>query len=161
LGDVDSSASLKQLLSSLEWKLEGMAETVLKELPPDSRKKFEQLITELVHQRDVVRNLIKDGVTSQKGLRWLYHLRYTCHPESPKHTEKFMISLSYATFFMDSNILELRAIGADSTNRQGLLDTDSSSTLSNERIAIRPFRNRKNRKCQSLRRPTWSICSRA
>jgi dynein heavy chain 1 len=48
-----------------------MAETVLKELPPDSRKKFEQLITELVHQRDVVRNLIKDGVTSQKGLRWL------------------------------------------------------------------------------------------
>jgi dynein heavy chain 1 len=62
---------LKQLLSSLEWKLEGMAETVLKELPPGSRKKFELLITELVHQRDVVRNLIKDGVTSQKGLRWL------------------------------------------------------------------------------------------
>jgi F0F1-type ATP synthase delta subunit len=53
LGDVDSTASLKHLLSSQEWKLEGMAETVLKELQTDSRKKFEQLITELVqHQRD-------------------------------------------------------------------------------------------------------------
>ena len=76
-----------------------MAETVLKELPPDSRKKFEQLITELVHQRDVVRNLIKDGVSSQKDFRWLCHLRYTYHPENPKLTEKLIISLSNATFF--------------------------------------------------------------
>jgi dynein heavy chain 1, cytosolic len=99
LGDVDSEASLKHLLSSLEWKLEGMAETVLKELAPDSRKKFEQMITELVHQRDVVRELIKDGVSSQNDFRWLYHLRYTYHPEAPKLTEKLMISLSNATFY--------------------------------------------------------------
>ncbi|KAG7353523.1 dynein family protein [Nitzschia inconspicua] len=99
LGDADSSASLKKLLSSLEWKLEVMAETVLKELPPDSRKKFEQMITELVHQRDVVRDLIKDCVSSQKDFRWLYHLRYTYHPEAPKLTEKLMISLSNATFY--------------------------------------------------------------
>ena len=49
----DSSGALKTLLASLEWKLEVMAETVLSELPADSRKKFEQMITELVHQGDV------------------------------------------------------------------------------------------------------------
>jgi dynein heavy chain 1, cytosolic len=99
LGDSDSDSSLKQLLSSLEWKLEVMAETVLKELPPDSRKKFEQMITELVHQRDVVRDLIKDGVSSKNDFRWLYHLRYMYRPEAPKLTEKLMISLSNATFY--------------------------------------------------------------
>ena len=43
LGDADSITSLKQLLASREWNLECMAKTVLKELPPDSRKKFEQI----------------------------------------------------------------------------------------------------------------------
>jgi dynein heavy chain 1 len=99
LGTDGSSAALKELLSSLEWKLEVMAETVLTELPPDSRKKFEQMITELVHQRDVVRDLIKDNVSSPKDFRWLYHLRYNYHPEAPKLTEKLMISLSNATFY--------------------------------------------------------------
>jgi dynein heavy chain 1 len=65
------TAQIMILATQINWSMgvEGMAETVLKELPPDSRKKFEQLITELVHQRDVVRNLIKDGVSSQKDFR--------------------------------------------------------------------------------------------
>ena len=69
------------LIAMLVWKLEVMANTVLEELPPDSRKKFEQLITELVRQRDVVRSLINDKVSSPKDFRWLYHLRYNYNPD--------------------------------------------------------------------------------
>ena len=95
----DSSTGLKDKLAGLEWKLEVMAETVLLELPPESRKKFEQMITELVHQRDVVRDLIDQEVSSPTDFRWLYHLRYTYNPKAPKLTEKLMISLSNAKFY--------------------------------------------------------------
>ena len=95
----DSLSALKERLEGLEWKLEVMAETVLQELPPDSRKKFEQMITELVHQRDVIRDLINDGVTSPTDFRWLYHLRYTYNPKAEKLQEKLKITLSNATFF--------------------------------------------------------------
>ena len=99
LHQADSASALKEKLDGLEWKLEVMAETVLLELPPDSRKKFEQMITELVHQRDVIRDLIDEGVTSPTDFRWLYHLRYTYNPKAEKLTEKLMISLSNAKFF--------------------------------------------------------------
>ena len=95
----DAETGLKDRLSSLEDKLAVMAETVLKELPADSRKKFEQMITELVHQRDVVRDLIKEKVSSPTDFRWLYHLRYNYNPNAPELTQKLMISLSNATFY--------------------------------------------------------------
>lgn len=95
----NSSIMLRDQLSKLEWKLEVMAETVLCDLPAQSRKKFEQMITELVHQRDVVRELIDQGVSSPTDFRWLYHLRYTYNPKAPKLTEKLMISLSNARFY--------------------------------------------------------------
>jgi dynein heavy chain 1 len=95
----DSIDALGGQLKAVEWKLEVMASTVLLELPAQSRKKFEQLITELVAQRDVIRELIQENVTSPTDFRWLYHLRYTYNPKAPKLTEKLMISLSNARFY--------------------------------------------------------------
>jgi dynein heavy chain 1 len=97
--DGDSSSGLKAVLGGLEGKLEIMAQTVLLDLPSEARKKFEQLITELVHQRDVTRSLLDDGVSDPEDFRWLYHLRYTYNPKAPKLTEKLSISLSNANFF--------------------------------------------------------------
>jgi dynein heavy chain 1 len=98
LGTSNASAQLEKVVEVLVWKLEVMASTVLQELPPDTRKKFEQLITELVRQRDVVRSLVSDGVTSPNDFRWLYHLRYNYNPSAPL-TEKLTVSLSNAKFF--------------------------------------------------------------
>lgn len=98
LNDSDSNTVLQQVLTGLEWRLEVMAKTVLRELPPDSRKKFEQLITELVRQRDVVRSLIDDKVSSRSDFRWAYHLRYTYNPKADKISDKLIVSLSNAKF---------------------------------------------------------------
>lgn len=98
LSGSDSIATLSSVLKVLEWKLEVMANTVLKKLPPDSRKKFEQLITELVRQRDVVRELIENKVSDSSDFRWLYHLRYNYNPAASKLTEKLTVALSNATF---------------------------------------------------------------
>jgi dynein heavy chain 1 len=95
----DSAESLKRVVAALEGKLDIMAQTVLSELPSDIRKKFEQLITELVHQRDVTRSLIDEGVNEPSDFRWLYHMRYTYNPSAEKLTEKLRISLSNADFY--------------------------------------------------------------
>jgi dynein heavy chain 1, cytosolic len=98
LEDLDASRSLAGVLKVLEWKLEVMAATVLEELPPDSRKKFEQIVTELVRQRDVVRSLVSENVCSPTDFRWLYHLRYNYNPNAAKLTDKLVVSLSNAKF---------------------------------------------------------------
>ncbi len=95
----NSQAYLGQVLSGVEDKLEICAKTVLLDLPSDLRKKFEQLITELVHQRDVTRSLIDDGVSDPTDFRWLYHLRFNYNPTAQKLTEKLSIALSNAQFF--------------------------------------------------------------
>ena len=52
------------------------AERVLIDLPKDVRQKYEQLITDLVHQRDTTRHLIDKKVQSIEDFSWLYHMRY-------------------------------------------------------------------------------------
>jgi dynein heavy chain 1 len=99
LHDSDSASGLQVVIDGLEGKLEIMAQTVLVDLPSESRKKFEQLITELVHQRDATRGLLDAGVSSPDDFRWRYHLRYTYNPKAEKLTEKLNISLSNANFF--------------------------------------------------------------
>jgi dynein heavy chain 1, cytosolic len=99
LAGTETAKALQSVLWMIKWKLEVMANTVLNELPPEHRKKFEQLITELVRQRDVVRNLIEEGVSNGSDFRWLYHLRYNFNPKADKLTEKLTVSLSNAKFY--------------------------------------------------------------
>jgi dynein heavy chain 1 len=95
----DSASGLQAVIDGLEAKLEIMAKTVLLDLPSESRKKFEQLITELVHQRDATRGLLDAGVADPDDFRWRYHLRYMYNPKAEKLTEKLTISLSNANFY--------------------------------------------------------------
>ena len=95
-----SKLELEHVLASINSKLEVMAETVLRDdLPNESRKKFEQLITELVHQRDVTRSMIDGGVCDVNDFRWLYHLRFYYNPHAENVLEKLRISLSNASFY--------------------------------------------------------------
>jgi dynein heavy chain 1, cytosolic len=98
LHNADSKSALSKVCKALEWKLDVMANAVLQELPPDHRKKIEQLITELVHQRDVVRSLIFEDVSSARDFRWLYHLRYVYDPKAENLSDKLSVYLSNAKF---------------------------------------------------------------
>ncbi len=109
LSDEDSKQSLKNVLSVIEGKLEIMAQSVLLDLPPDVRKKFEQLITELVHQRDVTQSLLEGQVSSPTDFRWLFHLRFQYNPDAELLTEKLSISLSNANFFYGFEYLGIGA----------------------------------------------------
>ena len=56
--------------------LETLASTVLGELEFLTRKKCEHLITECVHQRDTISNLIKSSASSPSHYLWLTQMRY-------------------------------------------------------------------------------------
>lgn len=63
-------------LNTIHKGLELLADVVLTELAPVTRRKCEHLITELVHQRDVTRSLIQQGVSENTVFAWLYQMRF-------------------------------------------------------------------------------------
>ncbi|SPN99639.1 probable dynein heavy chain, cytosolic [Cephalotrichum gorgonifer] len=58
-----------------------LANRVLGNLGVIERKKCEQLITECVHQRDMIEKLINANATSEKHYLWLLQMRYVYNPE--------------------------------------------------------------------------------
>lgn len=72
---------LHALHSSQIRVLELLAKTVLGDLDHLTRKKCEHLITEFVHQRDVVGNLIDAGASTPTHYLWLLQMRYVYKAE--------------------------------------------------------------------------------
>ncbi|MCJ1433426.1 hypothetical protein MMC27_002786 [Xylographa pallens] len=72
-----------QDLYDVEVKLlEILASTVLGDLEFLTRKKCEHLITECVHQRDVIGRLLQAGASSPNHYLWLIQMRYLYKPDS-------------------------------------------------------------------------------
>ncbi|KAF8592026.1 dynein heavy chain protein 1 [Ramaria rubella] len=63
-------------LNTVRQGLDFLADIVLTEISPITRRKCEHLITELVHQRDVTRTLIAQHITDNKAFPWLYQMRF-------------------------------------------------------------------------------------
>ena len=89
---------LTPILSQIQSFLKTMAERILLPMSADQRKKYEQLITELVHQRDVTRALVERGVRSETDYFWLANLRFAFDTENKELEEKLRIMISRATF---------------------------------------------------------------
>jgi dynein heavy chain 1, cytosolic len=79
-------------------QLSALSDQVLKDITVDMRKKLEQLITELVHQRDVVRSLSQMKVDSANAFDWLYYMRFYFSPKAPDVLKKLQIKMSNAPF---------------------------------------------------------------
>ncbi|OCF56381.1 dynein heavy chain 1, cytosolic [Kwoniella mangroviensis CBS 10435] len=71
-----SAAALTGVLALVSKTLDLLADTVLQDIAALQRRKCEHLITELVHQRDVIRSLITAGVRNNTSFDWLYHMRF-------------------------------------------------------------------------------------
>ncbi len=58
-----------------------LATHVVADLKKDLRQKFEQAITDFVHQRDVIRTLMERKVDSNKLFSWQYFMRMVYFPK--------------------------------------------------------------------------------
>ena len=87
-----------QVLQLLDVRLKSLSSSVLQDMDPDLRRKCEQLLTEMVHQRDVVRLLMSGNVAAVNDFGWLYHLRFYWNPKEPDLMQRLSIKMSNASF---------------------------------------------------------------
>ena len=107
-GTASCNDHLSLVLSSIITILTLLADQVLNaSLLPSRRKKYEQLITEYVHQRDSTRALIEENVNDQDNFDWLYQLRYYFEDQNSKSdtssstsssTSSMIIKIANASF---------------------------------------------------------------
>lgn len=97
-GAFASRKSLEGPLSVVLRGLDALADTVLSDLAPIQRRKCEHLITELVHERDVIRVLIQNNVTTSTDFNWLYQMRFYLDVSKPNPLEQLAVKMADATF---------------------------------------------------------------
>ncbi|PFH54718.1 hypothetical protein AMATHDRAFT_72478 [Amanita thiersii Skay4041] len=85
-------------LNTIHQALDLLADIVLRELAPVTRRKCEHLITELVHQRDVTRNLIQCCSLDPKGFDWLYQMRFYFDKSADNPLDRLSIHVADAAF---------------------------------------------------------------
>jgi dynein heavy chain 1 len=90
--------SLEPALDIVRRGLDLLADTVLTELPPIQRRKCEHLITELVHQRDVIRSLDQAKIVSNKSFEWLYHMRFYLDNSVSNPLDRLKVHMANAVF---------------------------------------------------------------
>ncbi|RDL39863.1 p-loop containing nucleoside triphosphate hydrolase [Venustampulla echinocandica] len=79
---LENGGSTLEKLHNQEVKvLRLLASTVLGDLDPIQRKRCEHLITECVHQRDVIEKLFKQNASTPNHYLWLLQMRYVYKPE--------------------------------------------------------------------------------
>ena len=100
----ETSAALEQgqspqtALDTVLRSLELLADVVLTDLDAITRRKCEHLITELVHQRDVIRTLVNGKVNSPKDFQWLTQMRFYLDRSVQNPLEQLTISIANADF---------------------------------------------------------------
>ncbi|GJN87844.1 hypothetical protein Rhopal_000799-T1 [Rhodotorula paludigena] len=98
-GALDAGKSLGGPLAIVLHTLDVLADTVLGDLRPLQRRKCEHLITELVHERDVLRLLHQGGVSAKSDFSWLYHMRFYLDTSRPNVLEQLEVKMATASFF--------------------------------------------------------------
>jgi len=95
---LESSQTPDATLETVHQALDLLADIVLRELSPVTRRKCEHLITELVHQRDVTRTLIQQKVADKNNFTWLYQMRFYLDKTIENPTDKLSIKVADASF---------------------------------------------------------------
>lgn len=173
---LESSQSLDGPLDTVRQGLDLLADVVLTELKPVTRRKCEHLITELVHQRDVTRQLIQQNVVDNRAFSWLYQMRFYLNRSIDNPLDRLSIRVADASFPYGWEYLGVpdRLVQTPLTDRCYLTLTQA---LDNQ-LGGAPFgpagtggfifihkgpnfscslRDRQNRIRQGTRRATWSL----
>eukprot|EP01134_Creolimax_fragrantissima_P000215 CFRG0215T1 len=94
---IQKDGDIADVIQGLEAKLEGLASTILIPQPPIRRRKIENLITELVHKREVTRSLMVAGVSSTTSFDWLSQMRFY-HDATQPPLKQLVIRIADANF---------------------------------------------------------------
>jgi dynein heavy chain 1 len=93
-----STDQLNKVLTNCKTTLDTLADTVLLHQPPVRRKKLEHLITELVHQRDVTKDLIEENISDATDFLWLRQMRFYLNTKEENVLMQLKIHIANAQF---------------------------------------------------------------
>lgn len=105
---LQKSAPLDAPLAVVTHTLDILADSVVAELSPIMRRKCEQLITELVHQRDILRALKKANVSSAQSFEWLYNMRFYLDVTESDPLKQLTVKMANASFLYGFEYLGVR-----------------------------------------------------
>ncbi|ODV86297.1 hypothetical protein CANARDRAFT_211710 [[Candida] arabinofermentans NRRL YB-2248] len=91
--------NLKTLLESYVSVLKLISSAVLGDLSTLLRRKLENLIIELLHQRDVLSDLIADGITSKKSYKWISQQRYYYNKSAVEISKCLIVKQANSSFY--------------------------------------------------------------
>lgn len=94
----EGGAGLQHPLDVVLRGLDLLADTVLTDVEALQRRKCEHLITELVHQRDVIRLLVQQKVESARDFNWLSQMRFYLNRQVDKPLDRLTVQMANATF---------------------------------------------------------------
>jgi dynein heavy chain 1, cytosolic len=94
---ISKEGQLSAARDQIERVLQSLAETVLLDLEVIQRKKCEHLITEMVHQRDVIAGLLQHSVSSTNNFHWLCQMRFY-HNTDGNVIDNLAVRMADATF---------------------------------------------------------------
>ncbi|KAI9105868.1 dynein heavy chain [Phlyctochytrium arcticum] len=97
-GSVAAGQPLHDVLSLVESGLKILADLVLEDIPTIRRRKCEHLITELVHQRDIIRRLIRNQISSPTDFEWLYYMRFYFNHGEQDVLKQLSVKMADASF---------------------------------------------------------------
>eukprot|EP00043_Microstomoeca_roanoka_P020037 m.234910 g.234910 ORF g.234910 m.234910 type:complete len:4574 (+) comp17091_c0_seq1:164-13885(+) len=100
-------ARLQDVVDQVNEVLSALADTVLQYQPPVLRRKLEHMITEMVHQRDVTRELLTKSVTSVHDFEWLKYMRFYFNPKTENVLEQLTICMANTKTFYGFEYLGL------------------------------------------------------
>ncbi|KAK8797138.1 hypothetical protein WA158_004348 [Blastocystis sp. Blastoise] len=89
----------QHVLDYIDLVLNTLADQVMKPLPIDERKKYEQLINEHVYQRNSTVTLIREKVFNVNDFKWQYHLRYYYNSNEAVLLRKLQLKVADACFY--------------------------------------------------------------
>ena len=93
-------SNIDTVLENVQSILKLLADEVLREnLEASRRKTYEQLITELVHQRDASRRLRETDARTVNDFEWIYQLRYYWKPKEEDLMHRLSTQVANASFF--------------------------------------------------------------
>ncbi|KAJ3973292.1 dynein heavy chain protein 1 [Lentinula raphanica] len=95
---LEANQAPQAALDTVNQALDLLADIVLQELGPVTRRKCEHLITDLVHQRDVTRSLLQQRVMDKDGFTWLYQMRFYLDRSISNPLDRLTIKAADATF---------------------------------------------------------------
>ncbi len=90
---------LDSVAERINLLLNGLADKVIERVSADRRKKYEQLMTEFVHQRDATRQLILLNTENSEDFHWLAQLRYYYFANEANILERLNVRCANATFY--------------------------------------------------------------